>query len=103
MEQRQVILSGSGKGKSRNVRPMHIDELKRLSYGDHVLVSTGYFGQNRLNGLVSVKVNGRPKVWKTRPDDVDIPIKYGLYEYARVEYRDGVMVDDNLWVAKVVD
>lgn len=99
---KQTILSGPDKGKSRNVRPMTIAELKQLSYGDHIMVSTGYFGRNRLNGLVHVKVNGKPKVWKTRPDDVDISIKYGLYEYARIEYRDGAMVDGNLYVVKVV-
>lgn len=24
------------------------------------------------------KVNGRPKIWSTRPDEVRVPIKYGL-------------------------
>jgi hypothetical protein len=96
---KHIILSGDDKGKSIDVRPMTISELKALSYGDRVLVYTGYFGRNRLGGLVHVKVNGKPKTWKTRPSDVSIPIKYGLYEYERIEYRDGAMVDRNLWIA----
>lgn len=27
------------------------------------------------------KVNGQVKTWKTRPDEVRIPIKHGLYSY----------------------
>ena len=97
---KHMILSGGGKGKTVDVVPMTIEELKRLSSGEHVLVFTGYFGRNRNTGVVHVKVNGKPKTWKTRPNDVTVPIKYGLYEYAKIEYRDGVMVDDNLWIAK---
>lgn len=35
------------------------------------------------------KVNGTPKTWKTRPDDVKVPIKYGMYEYAYLGTVDG--------------
>ena len=97
---KRTILSGDNNGESVDVTPMGIDELKRLKAGDRVLVFTGYFGRNRHSGVIHVKVNGKPKTWKTRPDDVNIPIKYGLYEYATIEYRDGAMVDDNLWIAK---
>ena len=96
---KKTILSGTGKGKTIDVAPMPIDKVKELRAGETVLVFTGYFSRNRHDGIIHVKVNGKPKTWKTRPDDVDIPIKYGLYEYARIEYRNGAMVDDNLWVA----
>lgn len=94
------ILSGNGKGTTLNVKPMTLDEVKALRYGQSVLVHTGYFGRNRVTGLVHVKVNGKPKAWKTRPENVHVPIKYGLYEYETVEYANGAMVDDNLWFAK---
>lgn len=29
---------------------------------------------------VRCRVNGRCKVWKTRPDDFQLPVKYGLKE-----------------------
>ena len=32
-----------------------------------------------------VRVNGKVKTWKTRPDDFRIPVKYGLYTFGYVE------------------
>lgn len=96
---KHIILSGDNKGATINVRPMTIDEVKALRSGTRVLAYTGYFGRNCLNGIVHVKVNGKPKTWKTRPDDVSVPIKYGIYEYTTIDYRDGAMDDENLWFA----
>ena len=31
--------------------------------------------------------NGRTQIWKSRPDDFSIPLKYGLYEYCRLEFK----------------
>jgi len=28
-----------------------------------------------------VRRNGKTQVWKTRPNDFKVPVKYGLYEY----------------------
>jgi hypothetical protein len=92
-----IVLSGEDKGRHLPVRPMTTAEVKQLQYGQRVLVHTGYFGRNRIQGLVHVKVNGNPKIWKTRPKDVTVPIKYGLYEYARVEYVAGEPVDEHLY------
>ena len=93
-----TILSGKDKGKSINVAPISIDVAKLLRPGTTILVYTGYSGRNRLNGVIHCKVNGKPKTWKTRPDDVNVPVKYGLYEYTTIEYRNGVMVDENLYI-----
>jgi len=30
------------------------------------------------------KVNGAPKTWKTRPDEVRVPVKHGLYNYGYI-------------------
>jgi len=30
------------------------------------------------------RVNGQPQVWKTRPDEVRIPVKHGLYDYGQI-------------------
>lgn len=57
-------------------RPMTVAEAKQLGYGQHVLA-------HDLNGTVrTVKVNGTPKTWKRSPG-VEVPWKYGLYEYGR--------------------
>ncbi len=31
-----------------------------------------------------VKVNGKVRRWKREPDRIEIPVKYGLYEYATI-------------------
>jgi len=28
------------------------------------------------------RVSGKPKTWKTRPKEVQVPIKHGLYDYS---------------------
>ena len=37
-----------------------------------------------LNKLVVWRRNGKTKLWKTRPDDFRVPIKYGLREYSYI-------------------
>ena len=39
------------------------------------------------------KVNGQPKTWKTRPDEVRVPIKHGLYSFDYVTQNDLEMVE----------
>lgn len=56
---------------------MKVEELKQLKSGDRVLVF-------RYNKPYVLKINGKPKTWKTRPDNVQIPYKYGLYEYGYI-------------------
>ena len=34
---------------------------------------------------LKVRRNGVTKLWKTRPNDFKIPVKYGLYEYAYID------------------
>lgn len=64
------------------VRLMTCDEAKGIDYG-HVKFES-------IHGeLRECKVNGRPKTWKTRPNDVDVPVKYGMYEYATFTMRSG--------------
>lgn len=57
-------------------RPMTLDEAKALSYGDHVTIRAAD-GKAR-----TVKVNGNPKTWKRDATRVEVPVKYGMYEYA---------------------
>lgn len=61
------------------VRRMTLGEIKALSSGSHAefIANDGT--------LRTVKINGAPKTWKTRPQDVSVSVKYGLYEYARFE------------------
>lgn len=67
-------------------RPMTVAEAKALTYGQHVTFLAND-GTAR-----DCKVNGAPKTWKRDPSRVEVPIKYGMYEYARFSSQhDGTM------------
>ena len=34
------------------------------------------------------KVNGKPKTWKTRPDEVKVPVKQGQWMYDYVTHKE---------------
>lgn len=76
-----------------------IEQAKNLSYDDRVYFVQMYKTVNtrfdHLTGRVvavsekidgdkvrEFRVSGKPKTWKTRPNDVKVPVKYGLYENA---------------------
>lgn len=68
------------------VRPMTVDEAKRLTYGQQVefIAADGT--------LRCLKVNGAPKVWKRDAGRCEVPVKYGLYECGRLSaLPDGTM------------
>ena len=56
---------------------MTIKEAKAIKSGSYVYHKTA---KNKSGGTIRAKVNGQPKVWKTRPDSIRIPCKYGLYD-----------------------
>jgi len=68
-------------------RPMTIEEAKALRYGDHVSCIANDGTARRL------KVNGAPRTWKRDPLRVEIPFKYGMYEYGTLRSMpdDGIM------------
>lgn len=56
-------------------RIMTVDEIKALRYGQTVWFRS-------LDGSARrAKVNGKPKRWKRQLNRVEIPLKYGMYEY----------------------
>jgi hypothetical protein len=54
---------------------MTLEEGKMLSYGDHIWFLSNDGSARR------VKVNGKPKVWKRDASKLEVPVKYGMYEY----------------------
>lgn len=68
-------------------RRMTVAEAKALTYGQRVpfLANDGTARE--------AKVNGAPKTWKTRPDEVAVPLKYGMYECGTVRERGDGTVD----------
>ena len=79
MQSVELLVSGYDRRKNparAAFRPMTVEEAKNLRPGGHAEIKAQ-------DGKVrNVKINGKPKTWKTRPNDVSVPIKYGMYEYA---------------------
>ena len=57
---------------------MTLEQAKNLKPYDHIYAVDYDASPPR---VIRVKVNGKPKTWKRRPNDVLIPVKYGLYTY----------------------
>ena len=66
------------------VRPMTRDEILALGYGDHpaVILRSGKLG--------AVKINGAIRTWKRDPERIEVPLKYGMYEYATFDMRESL-------------
>lgn len=62
-----------------------LERAKRLRYGQ-TLYHRIY--RNADGSPQRWRVNGKPRTWVTRPDEVVIPVKRGLYEYAHVNEHD---------------
>lgn len=58
-------------------RLMSIDEIKRLSRGEWVWCMMAD------DSAIRMRVNGEVKRWKRRPDEVEVPLKYGLKDCMR--------------------
>jgi hypothetical protein len=70
----------------KTYRKMTADEAKQLEYGQRVPFLAND-GSARM-----IKINGRPKTWKRDPSRVEVPVKYGMYEYATEKAQsDGTM------------
>lgn len=77
-----IVIGGQRKRKTippetATVRRMTLDEIKALSGHAEFIANDGT--------LRTVKINGAVQVWKTRPNEVSVPVKYGLREYARFD------------------
>ena len=56
----------------------------------HGIRSITVIGNN--NRALICRINGKCKTWKTRPNDLRLPIKYGIRECAYIEVKDGVSI-----------
>jgi len=65
--------------------PITLEEAKALKHGDQLHHSAS----TKADGSCMVyRVSGRPKTWKTRPDEVQVPLKYGLRGTAYLTEKD---------------
>lgn len=90
-----LAASGYGRQKTKEkhlYRWMTFEEAKSLRPGSYVM------WLDRNNEIRDAKVNGQPKTWKTRPGDLSVPLKYGMYEFFNSVWQDGKPLDDMLVV-----
>ena len=72
--------------KIEDARKLTLTEMQSPNIPSHVYI------QGQCGCYCIVKVNGKPKTWKRSPERVQIPYKYGLYEYGYITERDTVLV-----------
>ena len=65
-------------------RYMTLDEIKALRSGQHIEFIA------RDGSARFVKVNGQVKRWKREADRIEVPVKYGMYECARLDTREAL-------------
>ena len=66
-----------------------LEQAKSLDYGD-VLYHTIH--KNADGTPQRWRVSGKPKTWKTRPDEVKVPVKHGLYNNDYITHHDLALV-----------
>ena len=67
-----------------------LEQAKALQYGDIL----HHVSDKNADGTPQRwRVNGKVKVWKTRPNEVKVPLKYGLYRYDYLTHNDLDMVN----------
>ena len=67
------------------LRPITLADLQFAHYHQEFI----FIGKHNSSGrFPRVRVNGSPKLWKTRPGSVRVPFKYGLYEYGYLTEHD---------------
>lgn len=66
------------------VRPLTFEETLILKHGDDLLFHANDGTARRC------RVTGQVKTWKTRLHDLSVPVKYGMWESARSEWRNGI-------------
>lgn len=76
------MLKYGGKESKGMFRAMTFSEAKALSYGDQIWFVANDGSARR------IKVNGQPRTWKRDTSRIEVPAKYGMYEYAMFNERD---------------
>jgi hypothetical protein len=59
-----------------------LDQAKALGYGSHVKYL------NHQGRIINLKINGQVRTWKKDQSRIEIPVKYGLYEYGILNIHD---------------
>jgi len=80
----------------RTWEQLTLDEAKAIVIGSRIPFLT------RQGNVAEVKVTSIKK-WKTRPGDIHIGLKYGLYEYSYTEYIGGKFSRGEILVREITE
>lgn len=65
-------------------RKLTLAQAKELRVGQTLYV----IGKYNANGTaMRVRVSGKPKLWKTRPAEVQVPVKHGMYDSGYITHN----------------
>lgn len=101
MEQNTRLTVPDGYAPTRVKTPKPQIEVRVMTYAEAVDAPSRIDFVSINGELRRCKVNGRTKTWKTRPADLEIPVKYGMYETGRFSMRDGRWIDAAYPVVRV--
>ena len=81
-------LQGSGRGGEIEAQRPYVtrQNVERLGHGQ---VLYHIRDRNRDGSPARWRVNGRVKLWKTRPDEFQVPIKHGMYDFDYITQLNG--------------
>jgi hypothetical protein len=86
MPKYHVSVSGYDRGKKKDpvyYRFLTRDEILNLSYSHcHFLANDGT--------IRNLKVNGKVRTWKRNPNRIEVPIKYGMYEFTMFDLEESL-------------
>jgi len=69
---------------TKTQKPLTLKQAKQLQVGD-ILYHT--INRNADGTAQRWKVNGKITLWKTRPNEIKIPVKHGLYHFDYVTHN----------------
>lgn len=92
------LVSGYDRKKVKEVkqyRVLEVEDVKRIpSYGHTTFLS--------VTGIVRNAKVTSVKTWKTRPNDITVNLKYGIYEYASTSWVNGIHISGVKLLEEVV-
>jgi hypothetical protein len=83
----KMILTDRYTKTEKSYRKLTLAEVKALT--GHALVISNQ------GDVVRVKINGKVRTWKRDVTRFEVPIKYGLYEYATLDNLDRFVKEEN--------
>ena len=63
-------------------------KFRSMTFSEVEVLHGSFQAINNKGKVVTVRANGACKTWKRTPGKLQLPIKYGMYEYAYITFED---------------